>query len=432
MSDDLGPPIEFTAAGATPEEQKTNLKVVKPSPGFDPAAELCAEIIIKDADVTVLDYSAQQVSVRFQIDGLWHAGAPMDRETGDYMLATLKQLAGLDYRERRQRQSGNFGSLFLKKKQKFKLVSQGIQTGERVALYLDYKRPPLDKTEDLGMRSKMTEQLKGIVNDSEMGIVMTTAVPGEGYTAIWRGALDACDRLTRDYFVLEHVGKNEPEVINIYPVEYDSAKGHDPMSPVHQLMLKEPDVLAFPDLDNGALLDRIVEHSIKHDMPIFTRIPGKHCIDALLRTLVLKPDVEQFAGRLTAVLAMRLIRLLCDDCKVGFQPHPQMLQQLGLPQGRVAELFQPFVYKPGMVDEEEIEIEPCATCSGIGYRGRTGLFELLIMNDEMRDALVNTPRVDKLAAVAKRNNHISMQMEGIVMVAAGKTSVEELQRVLKS
>jgi len=432
MFDDFGPPIEFFAAGETPEEQDANLKTVKPSPGFEPAAELCAEAIIKDATMTVLDFTAQQMSLRFQIDGLWHSGAPMDRETGDYMLATLKQLAGLDYRERRARQTGNFGSMYLKKKQKFKLVSQGIKTGERVALYLDYKRPPLDDVKQLGMRASMISQLHGIVNDSETGLVVTSAVPGEGFTKVWRGALDTCDRLTREYFTIEHVGKNEPEVINVYPIEYDSVKGETPMTPIPQLMLKEPDVLAFPDLENGGLLNQIVDHSIAHSMPIFTRIPGKHCIDALLRLLVLKPDAKKLASRLTAVLAMRLIRLLCDDCKIGFQPSPKMLQQLGLPQGRIAQLFRPMIYREGMVDENDNEIEPCASCSGIGYRGRTGLFELLMMNDELRAALVSKPKMDNLAAIAKRHQHVSLQMEGIVMIAGGHTSIEELQRVLKS
>ena len=429
---DFGPPIEFFAAGETPEEQAENLKMVEPSPGFDPASELCAEAIIKDATVTVLDYTTQQVGLRFQIDGLWHAGAPMDRETGDYMLATLKQLAGLDYRERRARQSGKFGSMYLKQKQKFKLVSQGIKTGERVALYLDYKRPPLDTVEQLGMRASMIPQLHGIVNDTETGIVVTTAVPGEGFTNVWRGALDTCDRLTRDYYTIEHVGKNEPEVINIYPIEYDSAKGEDAMSPMEQLMLKEPDVLAFPDLPDGNLLNRIVDHSTVHSMPIFTRIPGKHCIDALLRLLVLKPDAKKLADRLSAVLAMRLIRLLCDDCKIGFQPNPRMLQQLGLPQGRISQLFRPMIYREDMVDENENEIEPCATCSGIGYRGRTGLFELLVLNDELRAALASNPKKENLAAIAKKHQHVSLQMEGIVMVAGGRTSIEELQRVLKA
>ncbi len=432
MFDEFITPIEFTAAGATPEEQKTNLKIVKPSPGFEPAAELVSEAIIKDATVTVMDFSAQQVVVRFQIDGLWHSGTPMDRETGDYLLATLKQLAGLDYRERRARQEGKFGTLYLKVRQKFKLVSQGIPTGERVAIYLDYKRPPLETVEELGMRGSMIRQLQPILNDPKMGIVLATGVPGEGYTSAWRGVLDACDRLTRDYYVVEEKEKLEPEVINIYPIEFDPAKGETAMTPIPQLLLKEPDVLAFPDLVDGKLLNSIVDLGMKKEIPIFTRIPGKHCVDAILRVLLLKPDVAKFAERLNVVVAMRLIRLLCNSCKIGFQPHPALLQKLGLPVGRVAELYKPFIFQPGMVDEEENEIEPCSTCSGIGYRGRTGLFEMLTLNDEIRQVIDKTPRADQIGAAAKRHGHISMQMEGIVMVASGRTSIEELQRVLKS
>jgi type II secretory ATPase GspE/PulE/Tfp pilus assembly ATPase PilB-like protein len=432
MFDEFTPPIEFTAAGATPEEQKTNLKIVKPSPGFDPAAELVSEAIIKNADVTVLDFNPQQVVLRFQIDGLWHSGAPMDRETGDYMLATLKQLAGLNYRERRARQEGGFGTLYLKNRQKFKVVSQGIQSGERVALYLDYKRPPLDTLEQLGMRASMIKSLQPILNDPKMGITLVSALPGEGFTSAWRGVLDGCDRLTRDYFVLEEKGKLEPEVINIYPIEFDPAKGEDAMSPIQQLLLKQPDVLAFTELTDGNLLNRIVDLSVSQNTPIFTRIPGKHCIDAMLRVLLLKPDVQKLAERLTCVVTMRLIRLLCDTCKIGFHPHPSLLQKLGIPVGRVAELFKPFIFQPGMLDENENEIEPCPTCSGIGYRGRTGLFEMLTLNDEIREALVNNPRADQIGAIAKRHGHISMQMEGVVVVASGRTSIEELQRVLKS
>ena len=278
----------------------------------------------------------------------------------------------------------------------------------------------------------MIKPLSPMLNDPKMGIAMVTAVPGEGYTTAWRGTLDACDRLTRDYFVLEEKGKLEPEVINIYPIEFDPAEGEDALSPIPQLLLKEPDVLAFPEIPTGDLLNRIVDLSISKSMPMFIRVPGKSCLDAVLRTLVLRPDVKKLAPRLTAVLAMRLIRLLCNECKIGFQPHPQLLQQLGLPQGRVAELYKPMIYKPGMTDEDGNEIEPCSKCSGIGYRGRTGFFELLMMNDELRQGLMTNPRMDVLSAIAKRHRHISLQMEGVVLVAAGKTSVDELQRVLKA
>ena len=278
----------------------------------------------------------------------------------------------------------------------------------------------------------MLKQLAPILNEPKTGLILVSAVPGEGYSKAWCGVLDACDRLTRDYFVLEEKGKLEPDVINIYPIEFDPAKGENAMSPVEQLLLKQPDVLAFPDFPDGKLLDQVVELSTSQKMPIFIRNPGKHCIDALLRVLVLKPDVRKFAERLTGVVAMRLIRKLCDDCKIGFQPHPTLVQKLGLPPGRVAELFKPFIFRPGMTDENEKEIEPCSTCSGIGYRGRTGFFEMLVMNDELREALVAKPRMDHLSAIAKRHGHISLMMEGVVLVASGKTSIEELQRVLKA
>jgi type II secretory ATPase GspE/PulE/Tfp pilus assembly ATPase PilB-like protein len=430
--DDYIPPIQFTPAGATPEVQEETLEVVTPSPGFPATAQLLAEAIQRESFTTVLDFTPQQVSVRFQIDGLWHSGTAMDRETGDYMLATLKKIAGLNFRERRARQEGQFETHFLKKKQKVRVVSQGIKTGERVAIYLDWKRPSLDKVADLGMREGMIKQLSPILENPETGLVVVSAIPGEGYTSAWRGVLDACDRLTRDYFVIEEKDEVEPEVINIYSVEFDRSRGENALSPITQLLLKQPDVLAFNELPDAETIDGIVELSTNKNMPVFVRAPGKNALDSVLRLLALKPDVEKFAHRLTAVVSMRLIRKLCEKCRISYTPHPNLLKKLGIPPGRIAELFKPFVYQPGMVDEKENEIEPCRECHGIGYKGRTGLFELLVVNDAIRQALVNRTKLSQLMALAQRSGHVTMQQEGIVQVARGLTSLEELQRVLKA
>ena len=430
--DDYIPPIQITPAGETSEEQDAMLEVVKPSPGFPAAARLLAEAIEKQAVTTVLDYTPQQVSLRFLIDGLWHSGAPMDRETGDYMLATLKKIAGLEYRERRARQQGKFTTLFQKKKQQIRLVSQGIKTGERVAIYLDWKKPPLETVEQLGMRASMVTQLSAILENRKGGMVLVSALPGEGYTSAWRGVLETCDRLTRDYFVIEEKNEVEPEVINIYSIEFDRSKGENAMTPIPQLLLKQPDVLAFNELPDVQTINAIVKLSINKAMPVFVRAPGKHTFDALLRLLVMKPNVERLAERLDAVVSMRLIRKLCDKCKIGFQPHPALLQKLKIPPGRIAKMYKPFIFRQGMLDEKEQEIEPCRNCHGIGYKGRTGIFELLKMNDELRQALLQAPRMDRLMAIAQRHGHISLQQEGIVMAAQGLTLIEELQRVLKA
>ena len=144
MADDFeysGPPIQWTLAGADEAEQTENLEQVEPSPGFEHAQQLVFDTIARRAPTMVLDYTSQMVQQRALVDGIWHKMAPMDRESGDYMLATLKQMAGLNYKERRARQEGNFTALLRKIKYKVRVVTQGVKTGERVALYLDWKRP---------------------------------------------------------------------------------------------------------------------------------------------------------------------------------------------------------------------------------------------------------------------------------------------------
>jgi type II secretory ATPase GspE/PulE/Tfp pilus assembly ATPase PilB-like protein len=433
MSLDLSsPPIDFTPAGETAEQRESNLAYVEPSPGFIPVANLCCDIITKNADVTVLDYTQKLVSLRFQIDGIWQPGPKFDRESGDYMLATLKQMAGLDYQERRQKQEGKFSAIYRRQGYKFKVVSQGVATGERVAVYLDYKRPPMDTALDYGMRPKMREHVGSLLSNPEMGNVLIVGYPGEGFTSAWQAVLGCADRLTRDFVVLQPKDKSDDEeIINVIPAEYDPAKGQDALANIDQILLKQPDVLAFPDLTSVKLIDRVVDISIKQPVPVFTRYPGKHCVDGLLRLLALGVDRSKFVNRLDAVVAMRVIRKLCPNCKTAYNPPPQLLQQLGIPQGRVGNLYQPMVWKPGMLDAEENEIQPCRKCSGIGFRGRTGLFECLTLDDTIRKAIIAKPKLDYVQAVAKQQGHVSMFMEGVVMIAKGETSVDELQRVLK-
>ena len=425
-------PVIFTAAGDTPEERDNIVEMVQNSPGFNPAANMVAEAIHKDADLTVLDYTAQQVNVRFRIDGLWHPGPPMDRQTGDYMLAVLKQLAGTDYRDRRNKQTGNFATEYLRQKQKFKVVSQGNPSGERVGLYLSYKRPPLDRLEDLGIRKSMIPQIVALMKMEHKGTFLVSAVPGEGYTSSWRAALDSCDRLVKDFFVIEDVTAQEPEVINITSETFDSRKGESAMTPMPQLLLREPHVLALPSLINGTLVDKFVEISNKHDIPVYMRNPGKNAVDALLRVLALNPKRKEYLELLSGVLCMRLVRKLCEDCRIGYQPHPQLLQKLGLPVGRIDKLYRPFVFQPGMVDEEQNEIQPCTNCNGIGHKGRTGIFELLTINAEIRESAARSPQFKSLMSIARKHGHISLQQEAAVVIAQGVTSVEELQRMLQA
>ena len=424
------PPIRFVPSAETGEEQIAILESITPSPGFPTFANMIADVITKRSETTVFDFTPQVVNIRYQIDNVWHAMPSMDRETGDFMMATLKHLAGMNFRERRQRQSGTFKATFLDTGHKCRVVSQGVKHGERVALYVDITKPDTNTLEELGMPEKVKDMLTPSLGEST-GMILFAAMPGAGYTSLWRAGLSACDRFMRDYYVIENEKDAEQEVVNVTPVFFDAAAGEDAFTPIPKLLLREPNVVAFADITNGKMLDQMSDLS-SDGFLVLSRLYAKHSLDALLRLLVLKPaEIERLATELRAIVSMRLLRKICDVCRISYVPHPSMLQKLGLPPSSVRQMFKAFEFKPGMVDENENEIEMCPNCNGLGYKNITGIFEVLNITDGLRETLIKKPRMDHLLAAAKASQHVSIRDMGVVAVAQGVTSMEEVQRMLK-
>lgn len=422
------------ADGKTEDAKQANLDAVLPSPGYPDAALLIADSMTKRADLIVLDYSAQAVKIRFQIDGLWHELPPRDRTSGDYMLASLKKLADLNYMERRARQEGEFAAELLTQKIKFDFISQGVATGERVVIHVNRKKPPTDSLTDIGMRQKMIDRLKIHLGKSK-GLVLVSTLPGDGHTTFWRAVMDGFDRFMRDYYSIEEASRVEDEVININPVTFDESAGQTPKDVVPDLLLKEPDVLVFPEIPSGEMFDYYCDIALEEEKLVVARIPAKSSIEAILRVMALKPTVSKFAAALQCVTYQRTIRKLCEKCKQPYQPTPQLMQQLGLPLGRVEKLYNHTEPPPPeqAIDEQgrPIEIRICTKCSGLGFCERTGIFEILEVSDRFRQAMTKTSDMQTLLNVAVSEGHLTLREEGIVMVAKGTTSVQELQRVLQ-
>lgn len=428
------PNITFYADGPNEEIRQANLDAVLPSPGFPETAFLIADAITKRAENVLLDYTRDNVATRFQIDGVWHSMPDRDRQSGDYMLATLKKLANLNYQERRARQEGEFGADFQRATTTCTIISQGVKTGERVAIHLDDGKKKLESLEDLGMRPKLVEQVKAGVR-IDKGLIIVSSLPGDGSTTTWTATLNACDRFMRDYFVVEELNSVEPEVINIESRTYDRAKGETVEQLIPKLLLREPDVLAFSEPLTTEMIEPLCDLVLEHDALVLCRVHARSAVEALLRVLLLKPPVEKFTQALSSVVYSRTIRLLCEGCKQPYQPPAELLTKLGLPPGRIETLYREFQPPPPeqMVDAsgKPIVYTPCIYCQGLGYRGRTAFFEHLRVTDPVRQALNNKPSLDSVTAAAKQSGHISLKEEGIVVVAKGATSISELQRVLK-
>ncbi|MEX2172359.1 MAG: ATPase, T2SS/T4P/T4SS family [Pirellulales bacterium] len=418
-----GAPVDLTALGSPDDrDNQANLLTARQSPGYLLVKELVADMVDRHGDRVVLDYNAQSVAMQHRIDGVWHNGEARDRESGDVMLAVMKQLSNLNISERRKKQVGQFAAKYKNHSYLCPIESQGVKTGERVALAVKGGEQREFKTyAELGMRDKLRDQWAELM-ERDTGMIIISALPEGGLTTLTDVSLMETDRLMRDFFAVEDIHHREREIENVELETYDSKKGESPFTVLPRLVRRYPNVYV---VRNGIDADaaKILFNEVKDDRLLITTVPAREAAEALLRILQNQVPHKDFAAVITAVMNTRLIRKLCDACKVGYAPSADMLQKLGIPAGKVETLYR--TPKP-----EEIE-KPCLECRGVGYKGRTGMFELLVINDQVREVLLKQPKLELLRKAARSAGMRTLQEEGILLVAKGVTSVQELSRVLK-
>ncbi len=417
-----GAAVDLFAMGAADANlNNANLLTARQSPGYLLVKDLVADMVTRRSDRVLLEYGPQAVAVRHEIDGVWHNGDARDRESGDVMLAVMKTLANLDAKERRRKQSGQFGAQFEGKKFMCPVASQGTANGERVVLSRLHEKGRPHTYDALGMREGIRQQWEEIMS-RDRGMVVFSALPAGGLTTMMNASLEETDRLMRDFMAIEEVNHREHEIQNIAVHTYDASKGETPATIIPKMVRLYPNVYVCRDLVDAESATLLM-NEIPDDRFVVTSMPAKDAAEALLRLLAMKLPQKQFASVITAVLYQRMIRTLCPDCKVGYTPPADVLKKLGIPAGKVQQFFRP--PKP-----EEVE-KPCETCRGLGYVGRTGIFELLVVTDQMREILAKQPSLELLRKAARADQQRSLQEEGILLVAKGVTSLPELMRVLK-
>ncbi|MEM6468544.1 MAG: ATPase, T2SS/T4P/T4SS family [Planctomycetota bacterium] len=425
-------PVEFTPKLPQNTQAQSLLISARQGAGFEIAAGQVSHAIQSRANQMLLDFTAAGCVIRYLVDGHWEQLPPLDRESGDAMLYAMKQLCLLNPADRRSAQAGSVHVKLNKDKFDLSLQSQGVPTGERVLVRLESGKVPFDSLSDIGMRDKMVAAFKEKLN-AEADLVLITAPKTEGLTTTWNVSLSSADRLVRDFQSFELKEKPEPEIININPNYFGGDTGMTAFEAVRKAILKEPDVYLFPEQVDSETFDLALDQIDKLEKKVVTRMVAANAVEGLARLVSAYPDLrERISEKVSCVIGQRLVRRLCDNCKLGFQPQPQLLQQLGIPPGRVAMLYQPFIPPPieQQVDENgrPAPITPCHTCQGRGYLGRIAIFEMLIPGPQLREAITKTKDLAKLNAIAKSEGFHNVQTEAVLTVARGLTSLDELKR----
>lgn len=420
--DDLPPPIRFDPIA--PSQQAKNMRLIpaRQHPGYQLAREFIADSFDQRGEAIDLLVTPTSTTLRYMIDGVWINFPAIPPERAIPIVEVLKILCGLNPQDRVGRQQGNLEVKYYDVTLKMTFASQGVAGGERVLIQFQEKKSRFRKIEDLGMRPKHQETLRNFLAATR-GIVIFSAPPGHGLTTTVTCAIASGDRFSREWVSIEDERKTY-EVIENLQQHIITAKDRENLDEfLDRVFHLEPNVVVCRDLPNGAVLERLARET-DHERLVITTVRAKDCCEALLKLLALQPLSESFPEKVIGVTNQRVMRRLCDRCRQPFPPPPELLQRLGIPPGRIQAFYRPYVPTP---QDKEV----CPQCKGLGYFGRAALFEILVVNDNLRKILSRNPDYATLRKAARAAGMATLQEEGILLLAQGITSYEELVRVLQ-
>ncbi len=426
-----GPAIEIEASGKNIEQSVLSGRTIlsRNHEGFNDFRKVIFDALKTKADGILLEFDPEKIVVRWQIDGVWQESGALPKERSEPLLAAIKLLIGGSPEERRAKQGGQFvASLGKAKKTKYDAnltIQGGAAGGEKAAINFITQKTTFQSLEEIGMRPEIQDRIRGYLNAPE-GLVVFSAMPANGLRSLVHVAAMSVDRFTRDFATVEDVQNPYQFIENVMLNQYDSLKGETPMSILPDVLFREPQTVLIHDLVNLETFELFCREVGNHRL-MLTSVRAKDAADALVRLLAMKIEPQLLASSARAIVSQRLIRKLCPDCKEAFEPQPGLLQRLGLPTDRGISLYRaPAPPQPGEKRKE------CPTCRGIGYHGRTGLFEIIEINDELRKTLVAEPTHEAIRKAANQTGQRGFVYDGALLVSKGITSVEELTRILKT
>jgi type II secretory ATPase GspE/PulE/Tfp pilus assembly ATPase PilB-like protein len=422
-----GPSIRFIgrSMGQT-EDDPARVQKASETKGFKTAAALLHQGIRIRAAHLHLDPTREDMTVRFQVDGLLQSGESLKRELGEAVVTVFKTLGGLDLAEKRKPQEGSFSAQVEKRTVDFRLSTAGSVVGEKVVLRILDPAQQVTDLAKLGMDPGMRKYIRSLISQPQ-GMLLVAGPPGSGTTTTLYACLIAIDRFTRNVMSLE--SPVEHHLHNVAQTEVNRKIGQTYASEMPAFFRQDPDVAFIGKLEDAETADMCCQ-AAQTGRLILTSIEAPDAVAALFRLIELGLPPTMIANAVSAVLAQRLVRVLCPKCKVRYKPNPDMLRKANLP-ANIKYFFRP--PEPGEMRTNEPGEVPvaCKACRGSGYRGRTGVFELLIMNERIRQLLGSKPSLITLQQEAVRAGMRHLKEDGLRQVIEGNTFIKEYLRIFE-
>ena len=365
-----------------------------------------------------LESGADGLSIKYRIDGVLSQVGSIDGiEHAEQVISRIKVMAELDIAERRVPQDG-----------RFRVAIQGREVDFRVSVM------PSIHGEDAVMRlldrRALSDQLQGLRLDNlgfdDAIIRAVRKLAGEPYGMLLVTGPTGSGKTTTLYAVISEINHGQDKIITIEdPVEYqlprvlqipvNEKKGLTFARGLRSILRHDPDKIMVGEIRDAETAQIAVQSALTGHL-VFTTVHANNVFDVISRFLHMQVDPYSFVSALNGVLAQRLVRVVCPQCAVAYEPDAQLLADSGLDRHTAAE-FQ-FMRGAG-----------CGHCRGSGYRGRKAIAEILNLNDDIRELIATRQPLRLIKEAARSNGTRLLREAALETVKHGVTTLQEANRV---
>ncbi len=359
-----------------------------------------------------------EVAVKYRIDGvLQHAMQPIAKEWHSTVLSRIKVLSDLDIAERRVPQDGRFRVKYKGRYIDLRVSIMPASHGEDAVLRVLDKETLSEKFSSLtldvvGFSTEETRRFRRYIREP-YGMVLVTGPTGSGKT-------------TTLYAAINEIKSDEDKIVTIEdPVEYqlrgitqipvNEKKGLTFARGLRSILRHDPDKIMVGEIRDQETAQIAIQSALTGHL-VFTTVHANNVTDVIGRFINMGVEPYNFVSALNCIMAQRLVRVICPNCKKPRKYSPQELKEAGI---------DPVAW----ADVTFAEGAGCLECSGTGYHGRTAICELLDLTDRIREMIVDRRPTSEIKRVACEEGMIPLRDSGLAKIRAGITTVKEINKV---
>ena len=353
------------------------------------------------------------LTVRFRIDGILYDVISPPKRFQPVIISRVKVMGGLDIAEKRLPQDGRIRTKVAGKDIDVRVSVIPTAYGERVVLRLLDRAATLLGLEELGLSGRNVAMVDRLIHQSH-GIILVTGPTGSGKTTTLYAALSTINSSERNIITIED------------PIEYQlQGVGQMQVNPkieltfangLRSILRQDPDVIMVGEIRDSETAEIAIQAALTGHL-VFSTLHTNDSASAVTRLVEMGTEPFLVSSSVLAVMAQRLLRRVCDQCRRVLRPTAELLAEIGLTpeeaEGRT-------LYTGG---------GGCPACKETGYRGRTGIHELLVVDDDIRTLIMKNADAAAIRRAATAAGMVTLREDGASKVLAGETTIEEVLRV---